>query len=154
VLLTLQELGKPVYAEFTFQMADSFDYSAFFGDSAKVEAFKTDMKGQMAPRLGIPATAITITNIYKGSIVVELTIDTNGLAQNQLQDIVGLISYQPASLFDPVWLSSKGITGVSAKVTQSPPSKINIPAIVGGVVGGVGGAAVIGGTTWFILKKR
>jgi hypothetical protein len=119
-----------------------------------VEAFKTGMKDQLAPRLGIPATAITITNIYKGSIVVELTIDTNGLAQNQLQDIVGLITYQPTSLFDPAWLTSKGITGVSAKVTQSKPSTINIPAIVGGVVGGVGGAAVIGGTTWFILKKR
>jgi hypothetical protein len=154
VLLLLQELGKPVNAEFTFQMADSFDYSAFFGDANVVEAFKTGMKDQLAPRLGIPATAITITNIYKGSIVVELTIDTNGLAQNQLQDIVGLITYQPTSLFDPAWLTSKGITGVSAKVTQSKPSTINIPAIVGGVVGGVGGAAVIGGTTWFILKKR
>lgn len=135
-------------------MAEIFDYSAFFGDAASVEAFKESAKQQLARGLGIPATSITITNVYKGSIVVELTIDTNGLALNQLQDIVGAITYQPASLFDPAWLLANGITGVTAKVTQAPASKVNIPAIVGGVVGGVGGAAVIGGATWYILKKR
>lgn len=109
---------------------------------------------QMAAKWSIPTSRITITNVYKGSIVVELNIDTSGLAQNQLQDIVGAITYNPSSVFDAVWLSANKITGVTARVTQPPSAGLNVPAIVGGVVGGVGGAAVIGGTTWFILKKR
>ncbi len=148
----MQELGKPVYAEFTFQVTADFNYDDFFAN--KVEAFKTGVKAQMGAKWSIAPSRISITNVYKGSIVVELNIDTTGLAQNQLQDIVGAITYNPASVFDPVWLSANSITGVTARVVSAPTTGPNSPAIVGGVVGGVGGAAVIGGTTWYILKKR
>lgn len=152
--MRVQELGKPVYAEFRFEMAADFSYDTFFADSVKVEAFKTGVKAQMGLKWGLPASRITITNLYKGSIVVELNIDTTGLAANQLQDIVGAITYNPQGIFDAAWLTANQITGVTARITAAPSTGPNIPAIVGGVVGGVGGAAVIGGATWYILKKR
>jgi hypothetical protein len=148
----MQELGKPVYAEFKFEVAANFDYTDFFAN--KVETFKAGVKDQLAGKWGIQASRIIITNVYKGSILVELNIDTSGLAQNQLQDIVGAITYNPQTLFSTTWMNANGITGVTARITQAPTTDPNVPAIVGGVVGGVGGAAVIGGTTWYILKKR
>lgn len=152
--MQLPEAGKPVYAEFRFEMSAAFDYAAFFADSTKVSEFKEAVKAQMAVGLRIAATRISINNVYKGSIVVELSIDTADLTTNQLLDVVGLIQYQPASLFTTTFLNTWGVTGVTAKIVKPAAAGLNIPAIVGGVVGGVGGAAVIGGATWFILKKR
>jgi hypothetical protein len=151
----LQTLGQPVYAEFRFAMSASFDFDAFFADATRVQSFKDGVIAQLAASLKLAAGAITITNVYKGSIVVELTVDTTGLAMNQLQDLVGTIKYQAESLFTPSFKATWGITGVTAKVTSGPAGAgMNIPAIVGGVVGGVGGALVIGGITYWIIKKR
>jgi hypothetical protein len=133
-------------------MEANFNYDEFF--ATKVEDFKSSVKVQMAENRGIPPTSITITNVYKGSIVVEFNIDTTGFTQNQLQDIVGSITYSPQSIFSQQWLSDHKITGVTAKITQAPSTWPNAGAIAGGIVGGVGGAAVVGGATWCILKKR
>lgn len=150
-----QEIGKPVYAEFRFEMAASFDYDTFFGDAQKVEDFKAGVKAQLAAKLpGVAASAIVITRVYKGSIVVDLYIETVGLTQTQLQNVVGMIVNEANTLFTPEFKATWGIESVTGKVVAAPSAGPNIPAIVGGVVGGVGGAAVIGGATWFILKKR
>lgn len=151
----LQEIGKPVYAEFTFQMAADFNYDDFFANTQKVEDFKTGVKNQLAASLaGVTADKVIITRVYKGSIVVDLYIDTNGLTQTQLQNVADLIGNQASSLFTSDFKTTWGITGITARVVAAPTTPLNIPAIAGGVVGGVGGAAVIGGTTWWILKKR
>jgi len=149
-----QALDKPVYAQFKFDMVDNFDHDSFFSNEAKVTAFKDGVVQQLSARLSMPASAIKITNIYKGSIMVELSIDTVGLNQNQLQTVVGLITTQTASLFTPTFLATYGVKSVSAKLLDPPVPSTNIPAIVGGVVGGVGGALLVGGVTWFIIKKR
>lgn len=153
-MVCMQVLNQPVYAQFKFDMVDNFDHDSFFGNEAKVTAFKEGVVQQLSARLSVPAIAIKITNIYKGSIMVELSIDTNGLNQNQLQTVVGLITTQASSLFTPTFLATYGVKSVSAKLIDPPAQSTNIPAIVGGVVGGVGGALVVGGATWFIIKKR
>jgi hypothetical protein len=151
----LQEVGKPVYAEFRFEMAASFSYDGFFANAQRVEDFKTDVKTNLAARLaGVTADKIVITRVYKGSIIVDLYIETAGLTQTQLQNVAGMIANDAAALFSADFKATWGVTGITAKVVSPPTSGPNIPAIVGGVVGGVGGAAVIGGATWFILKKR
>jgi hypothetical protein len=135
-----------------FTVAADFNYEDFFAN--KAEDFKSDVKAEMATNKGIPTSSITITNVYKGSIVVELNIATTGFTQNQLQDIVGSITNSPQDIFDTQWMSAHSITGVTARITQAPSSGPNAGAIAGGIVGGVGGAAVVGGATWYILKKR
>lgn len=136
-------------------MAASFNYDDFFGNAQKVEDFKAGVKTQLAAKLqGVAASTIIITRVYKGSIVVDLYIETVGLTQTQLQNVVGMIGNEANTLFTPEFKATWGITGVAAKVGAAPSAGPNIPAILGGVVGGVGGAAVIGGATWFILKKR
>lgn len=41
----MQELGKPVFAEFRFEMAADFNYDDFFAN--KVKDFKTGVKAQV-----------------------------------------------------------------------------------------------------------
>lgn len=144
-----------MYAQFKFEMADNFDYDAFFGDSTKVSAFKDAFVAQLAGTLQIAASAIQVRDVRKGSIVADITIDTVGLNTNQLQTIVGTIQNSAPSLFTADFLTVWGIKSVSAKLTDAPGQATNsIPAIVGGVVGGVGGALLIGGVTWYIIRKR
>lgn len=144
-----------MYAEFRFEMVANFNYDDFFANAQRVEDFKTDVRTNLAAKLaGVRADNIKITRLYKGSIVVDLYIETAGLTQTQLQNVAGMIANEAASLFSADFKATWGVTGITAKLVSPPSSGPNIPVIVGAVIGGVGGAAVIGGATWFILKKR
>jgi hypothetical protein len=57
-------------------------------------------------------------------------------------------------LFDSKFVDKWGITGITSKMLMPAAAKSKVPAIVGGVVGGVGGAAVLAGVSWWIIKKR
>jgi hypothetical protein len=68
---------------------------------------------------------------------------------------VGTIQNRPAALFDSAFTSRWGITGVTAKTLPTPDAGgNNIPAIVGGVVGGVGGAIVVACLAAFVVWRR
>jgi hypothetical protein len=71
--------GAPVSVAFEFGMAAGFDYASFFASAEAIGIFNDDVMDSLVRRLGLPASPIDITNVYKGSIVVEMTIATTDL---------------------------------------------------------------------------
>jgi hypothetical protein len=146
--------GAPVSVAFEFGMAADFDYASFFASAEAIGIFKDDVTDSLVRRLGLPASAIDITNVYKGSIVVEMTIATTDLDPYRQQLLLKNLEDNAVGLFDSEFVSRWGITGITSKLLTLAAAKSKVPAIVGGVVGGVGGAAVVAGVSWWVIKKR
>lgn len=146
--------GQPVSVAFEFGMAADFDYASFFSSTEAISAFKDDVRASLVHALALPASAIDITNVYKGSIVVEITIASTDLNTYNHQLLLKNLEDNAVGLFDGSFVNRWGITGVTSKMLTPAAAKSNVPAIVGGVVGGVGGAAVLAGVSWWVIKRR
>lgn len=146
--------GQPVSVAFEFGMPADFDYTSFFSSTEAISAFKEDVRASLVRALALPASAIDITKVYKGSIVVEMTIATTNLDTYNHQLLLKNLEDNAVGLFDSSFVNRWGITGVTSKMLTPEAAKSNVPAIVGGVVGGVGGAAVLAGVSWWIIKRR
>ncbi|KAF6251912.1 hypothetical protein COO60DRAFT_1674268 [Scenedesmus sp. NREL 46B-D3] len=163
--------GEPIRVKLSFATLPSFDFDAFIVDSGKVEAFKATVKSLLvagiAARIpaanGIVGDAIKLTNLRKGSIMVDVELDTSSITDGAVMaQLVGTVLNDPASLLsnDPVawakFISDYSLTGVvtAELISLQAPAANNMAAIVGGVVGGVGGALLIAAVAVFLVRRR
>lgn len=152
-----------MYVKLEFGFKSAAEQQAFFASQQLMDKFKEDVQAQLGTTLhDIFSTKfdqgdVHINKLYPGSVVVELSIDTEGVPLDSVKNVVQLLesSGGAGSIFDSNWLSDRGLSSVTATIMDPPSSTTtNIPAIVGGAVGGVGGAALVAGATWYILRRR
>jgi hypothetical protein len=168
---SLQKPGEPIRVKLSFETLATFDFDAFIADSAKVEAFKATVKSLLVAGIaakipaanGINGEAITITNLRKGSIMADVVIDTTSITDGAVMaQLVGTVLNDPVSLLSTdqvAWakfISDYSLTGVvtAELITVQAPAPNTMPAIVGGVVGGVGGALLIAAIAVYLIRRR
>jgi hypothetical protein len=170
-LLLLQKPGEPILVKLSFETQPSFDFDAFIADNSKVEAFKATVKALLVAGIaskipaanGIVGEKIMLTNIRKGSIMVDVAIDTTSITDGAVMaQLVGTVLNDPTSLLSTdqvAWakfISDYSLTGVvtAELIALQAPAANNMPAIVGGVVGGVGGALLIAAIAVYMIRRR
>jgi hypothetical protein len=171
LLLLLQKPGEPIRVKLSFETLPSFDFDAFIADNTKVEAFEATVKSLLVAGIaakipaanGINGDSITITNLRKGSIMADIVIDTTSITDGAVMaQLVGTVLNDPVSLLSTdqvAWakfISDYSLTGVvtAELITVQAAAPNNMPAIVGGVVGGVGGALLIAAIAVFLIRRR
>ncbi|KAF8061401.1 hypothetical protein HT031_004492 [Scenedesmus sp. PABB004] len=158
--------GEPVRVSLRFATVPSFDFSAFAADAAKVAAFTAAVRDTLAAAIGttisngVTAESITVANLREGSILVDVDVATTGVPDDAtMTRLVGTLLDSPASLFGAsffaAWPDLTGeVTAALRPSVAAPAPAVNVPAIVGGVVGGVGGALLVGGVAFFVVRRR
>jgi hypothetical protein len=161
----LQELGKPVQVELEFETVEGFDFEAFAANATQVANFKAAVRSQLVASFvarniaqNVTAEHISVTNLRKGSIIVDVEVNTTSISDaSGMARLVGALLGDPAALFSPTFYAENRLTGTvtSALVRRGgAASALNLPAIIGGVVGGAGGALLVGIVAYLIIRKR
>lgn len=163
----LQDLNEPLLFTITFKTADNFSVPTFLADSARVAAFSESVKAELATSVAaqnlttsMTADRVSVENIKQGSIIFDVEFATAGITDLAvLQGLASAVINRPQTLFSQLFLDSYSVLSVTAVQRKSVAVTANtVPrntsAIVGGVVGGIGGLLVLIALVVLARKRR
>lgn len=138
----------------------------FLKDATRVNTFVQSVKSELVTSFtanslgaGITKDSIQVLNVHKGSIDFDVIIDTSAITDAAA--LKALATYiksasSPSALFSSSFISTYSVTGMTVTMTQytAPAPVLPLAAIIGGVVGGVGGAILVAAIAFFIIRRR
>lgn len=134
------------------------DYSTLTASTAKMEEFKVGVQASIAAAAKVPSSYVSILSVKPGSVAVESSITyppDSGVTQAQADQAAAALVSSPATAFSSSFMSTYGITSVTA--VDTTPATAGTPTTAGSdgsgakLSGGAIAGIAVGATVGFVV---